>query len=51
MVGPVGHWAHADYTVIGDTVNVAKRLEAEAPPGEIYVTQAVRQAVGDSFTF
>ncbi|MEN6642022.1 MAG: adenylate/guanylate cyclase domain-containing protein [Armatimonadia bacterium] len=51
MVGPVGHWAHADYTVIGDTVNVAKRLEDEAPPGEIYVTEAVRQAVGEGFEF
>ena len=51
MVGPVGHRAHADYTVIGDTVNVTKRLEDEAPAGEIFVTDAVRQAVGDEFTF
>lgn len=51
MVGPVGHWAHADYTVIGDTVNVAKRLEDQAPPGEIFVTEGVRQAAAQSFVF
>lgn len=51
MVGPVGHRAHADYTVIGDTVNVAKRLEDEAPPGEVYVTEAVVRAVGGAFDF
>jgi class 3 adenylate cyclase/tetratricopeptide (TPR) repeat protein len=51
MVGPVGHRDHADYTIIGDTVNVAKRLEDEAPAGEIFVTEAVRQAAGGEFEF
>lgn len=51
MVGPVGHRAYAEYTVIGDTVNVAQRLAEEAPPGEIYVSRAVRDAVGDMFEF
>ena len=51
MVGPVGHWAHADYTVIGDAVNVTKRLEDEAPDGDIYVTRAVREAVAELFEF
>lgn len=49
MVGPVGHPAYADYTAIGDAVTVAKRLEDEAPPGEMYVSWAVRDAVGDTF--
>ena len=51
MVGPVGHQSYADYTVIGDTVNVTKRLEDEAPAGEIYVSAAVRQAVRELFEF
>ena len=51
MVGPIGHAAHSDYTVIGDSVNVAKRLEDSAPPGEIYISADVRDAVGDGFLF
>ncbi len=51
MVGPIGRRSHTDYTVIGDSVNVAKRLEDEAPPGEIYVSRAVRDAVGAAFEF
>ena len=31
--------------IYGDDVNVAARLEAEAPPGGIVVSRAVREAV------
>ena len=36
-----------DYTAIGDTVNTAARLEANAPGGTVYVSRAVADALGD----
>jgi class 3 adenylate cyclase len=38
-VGNVGSDFHRDYTVIGNQVNVAARLESMARPGEILVSQ------------
>ena len=35
------------YTVIGDVVNTASRLEDNAPPGEIYISQTVASRRGD----
>ena len=34
------------FVCLGDAVNLAARLMAQAPPGEIYVAEAVRQAGG-----
>ena len=34
-----------DYTAIGDTVNVAARLEANAKPGQILISQAVMDII------
>jgi adenylate cyclase len=36
-----------EYTAIGDTVNVAARLEALARPQQILVTAATREAAKD----
>jgi class 3 adenylate cyclase len=38
-----------DYTVLGEVVNTAAHLQADAKKGEILVTEAVRRAVGESF--
>lgn len=39
--------SHRDLTAIGTVVNTASRLQAAAAPGEILVTEAMRERVGD----
>ena len=38
-----------DYTVIGDTVNTAQRLQSAAAPGQIIINEACYQKVKESF--
>jgi adenylate cyclase len=49
-VGNVGSEIVMDYTVIGDTVNVAKRLQEEARGGEILISEATYQRVQEHVT-
>jgi len=45
-VGMLGETAASDYTALGDTVNLAARLEASARPGEVVVGEATWEALG-----
>ena len=47
VVGNVGANQAMNYTAIGDTVNVAKRLQEFAAPGEVLITAALVQRLGD----
>ncbi|RJR43452.1 MAG: hypothetical protein C4576_14375 [Desulfobacteraceae bacterium] len=46
-VGNIGSDLHKDYTVIGNQVNVASRLESLAKPGQILVSERTFSRVSD----
>jgi class 3 adenylate cyclase len=51
IAGAMGVEGRRQYTVMGDTVNVAARLAARAEAGEILIGADARRLVGDGFTF
>ncbi len=50
VVGNVGTPKAMNYTAIGDAVNLAKRLQERAEPGQILVTESVVERLGDLVT-
>ena len=51
VVGKVSDELTMEFTAIGDTVNLAARMQTLAEPGSVYLTDATYRAVADHFDF
>jgi adenylate cyclase len=49
VCGNIGHRDRLDFTIIGDTVNVAQRIESLALSAETLISDNVARVLGDDF--
>ncbi len=51
VVGNIGSHRYMDYTIIGDAVNTAARLNGQAKAGEVVISDSTHELVKDKFRF
>jgi class 3 adenylate cyclase len=51
VVGDVGDDEHLEYLAVGDTVNLAARLQGAAEPGSVLVSAETRRLAGPGFEY
>jgi class 3 adenylate cyclase/tetratricopeptide (TPR) repeat protein len=51
IVGSIGDDLRMDYTAVGDTTNLASRMESLAKPGSVLVSKATHRLVKEYFEF
>ncbi len=51
IVGTIGNDLRMDYTAVGDTVNLASRMESHANPGSVLISSNTYKIVRDYFEF
>jgi len=49
VVGRIGNDLRMEYTAIGDTTNLAARLQSVAPPGSVVISDATQRLAGGFF--